>query len=64
MDEEELRRSRSASLRYCEKLLNELRSELDDIDLFFGGDLHRAYVDVTDEVIAKASNVRKKIRNL
>lgn len=64
MEEAELRSYQSESLRHCDKLLNEVKSDLDDIGSFFGGELRKTYVDATDKALSKIQQVRTKIRNL
>ena len=62
--EEEVEKYRNASLYYCNKLLNEIQRNQEDIDLFFGGDLYKAYHTATEQAVDKANQVRMKIRNL
>ena len=62
--EEELEKYRAASLYYCSRLLNDIKRSQEDIGLFFGGDLYKAYDDATDKALSKASSVRTKLRNL
>lgn len=64
INEIQLQRYKSTSLRHCDKLLNDVRCDRDDIDSFFGGELYKAYVNATDEVLTKISKVRTKVRNL
>lgn len=65
MDNEiQLKRYKSTSLRHCDKLINDVKNDRDDIDRFFGGELYDAYVNATDEVLTKISRVRTKVRNL
>lgn len=62
--EEELEKYRNASLYYCNKLLNDIKRTQEDIGLFFGGDLYKAYDAATDKALSKAIQVRTKLRNL
>ena len=64
MNESELERLRASSLHYCNKLLNDIGSEQENIEYFFGGEMCKAYVDATDKVLNKTRKVRTKIRNL
>jgi len=64
MNEEELNRLRLASLYYCDKLLNDIKVDQEDINQFFGGEIYKAYNDATEKVLNKAKNIRAKIRNL
>ncbi len=51
------------SLSNCNKLLRELESNKDDADSFFGGEMYKAYIEVTDKVISKTRKIQNKIRN-
>ena len=51
------------SISLCNKLLRELESNKDDTDLFFGGEICKAYINATDKAINKTRNIRNKIRN-
>ena len=64
MEAEDMRKYRASSLQYCEKLLNEVKRDRDDVDMFFGGELYDAYVNAVDEVLNKTIKIRTKIRNL
>ena len=67
MDQEqelELRRLQDQSLYLCNRLINELGENKEESASFFGGDLHKAYVEATESAVNKASKIRNKIRNL
>lgn len=59
----EMAKYKARSLSLCEKLLHELRENRDDADLFFGGDIHKAYVNATDTAVNEVINIRARIRN-
>ena len=61
--EEELAKYKAQSLQLCERILAELKRNQDDADLFFGGEIHKAYVSATDKAINEARTLRNKIRN-
>ena len=64
MDEMEVRRLRSVALSNCEKLINGIANDREEIEHFFGGEIRKAYLTTTDEALTEARNVRTKIRNL
>lgn len=61
---EELLRRREISLELCRKLLRELESNKDDADTFFGGEMRKLYVEVTDMAKTKIKGIQTKITNL
>ena len=63
MDEVEKHRYRTASLQYCNKLIGEINSDREEIGTFFGGELHRVYLEATDMALDKAQKVRTRIKN-
>ena len=63
MDEVEKHRYRTASLQYCNKLMNEVQSDRDEIERFFGGEIFKTYVTVTDEVLNKIAKIRTRIKS-
>ena len=62
--EENVEIIKSNSLIYCEKLLDEIRRDQEEADLFFGGELHAAYASALDKVMHKVTTIRTKIKNL
>lgn len=55
---------RAACLDLCDRLLLELKRNREDTDLFFAGEVNKAYVKATDKAIEKARSLRNKIRHL
>ena len=55
---------RRVSLSYCDKLLAEVKQNQEDAELFFGGDLYKAYADATEQAEKKIKKIRTRIRNL
>ncbi|MBE6957139.1 MAG: hypothetical protein E7450_06770 [Ruminococcaceae bacterium] len=62
--EEELAQRRRISVTYCNKLLNEVKRDQEDVGEFFGGELYRTYLTAIDQVEEKIKKIRTKIRNL
>lgn len=52
------------SIYYCNKLLCSLEEDKDDADSFFGGEMHKAYIEATDKAISKTRKIQNKIRNI
>ena len=48
----------------CNRLLNMLNEDRDDIDSFFGGEINKEYTYATEKAISKVNRIRMKIRNL
>lgn len=64
MDELQLQRLKSSSISHCNKLINDVRKDHEDIHTFFSGELCKIYKNATEQAMEKAQSVRSKLRNL
>lgn len=62
--EDKMEELRAHSVYLCNRLVNEFEKNGDDADLFFGGEMHKAYIKANDKAIEKAKNIRTRIKNL
>ena len=62
--DEQVQRYKADSLMLCNRLLNMLNEDRDDIDSFLGGENNKKYNYDTEKAIRKVKRTRVKIRNL
>lgn len=51
-------------LMLCNRLINELESNIDDARRFFGGELNKAYVQANDKALEQARSIRNRLRSI
>lgn len=52
------------SVQLCEKLIRDINTNKEDIDLVFGRELNNAYIVANDKALDKARSILNKINNL
>ena len=62
--EDEIAQHRAHSLAICQNFLLELRRFQEDANIFFGGEIHKAYVAATEQAIHQVSKIQNRIRSL
>lgn len=62
--DDKIKTYKNNSLYHCDRILSELAMNKDETDLFFGGEMRKAYIEATDKAISKTRKIRNKIRNI
>lgn len=59
---EEVLMYKAQSLSLCDKLIHNLEKNKEEAELFFDGEMYKAYVDATDHAIDETKKIMAKIR--
>ena len=62
--EQDFQRRKDKSLALCRKLLNNLATNDDDVNSFFGGEMRKLYLNANDVAKNKVKSIQSKINNL
>ena len=62
--DEKLSYQKELSLEICDRLVRELQENSESADGFFGGEIHKSYVDATETALEKTRTIKQKINNL
>lgn len=60
----EIEQHKQESIRLCEKLIVKIKKNKEDINLIFGGEIKKAYIEANDKALNEARKVLTKINNL